>query len=107
MFTVLHCRFSIFAFVLSQLAQQQQQQQQQVEETEEGDEEAEGDEDEEQQQQQMRPINPKIGAALQEIGPRFTLKLLWLHAGLFNTKEGLYEFVWRPDLKVDRKRMLI
>ncbi|PHJ22843.1 imp4 family u3 small nucleolar ribonucleoprotein [Cystoisospora suis] len=44
---------------------------------------------------------------LQEIGPRLTLKLLWMHAGLFNTKEGLYEFVWRPDLKVDRKNMLI
>ncbi|KAL8426878.1 hypothetical protein Efla_002486 [Eimeria flavescens] len=59
------------------------------------------------EEEQQQPIDPKVGAALQEIGPRFTLKLMWLHAGLFNTKEGLYEFVWRPDLKVDRKRMLI
>ncbi|PFH31458.1 putative IMP4 family U3 small nucleolar ribonucleoprotein (snoRNP) [Besnoitia besnoiti] len=44
---------------------------------------------------------------LQEIGPRLTLKLLWMHAGLFDTKEGLYEFIWRPDMKVDRKNMLL
>ncbi|KEP61098.1 UNVERIFIED_CONTAM: IMP4 family U3 small nucleolar ribonucleoprotein (snoRNP), putative [Hammondia hammondi] len=44
---------------------------------------------------------------LQEIGPRLTLKLLWMHAGLFDTREGLYEFIWRPDMKVDRKNMLI
>ncbi|KAL8273478.1 hypothetical protein Esti_002544 [Eimeria stiedai] len=82
-----------------QQQQQQQQQRQQEEEGEASEEEGGGG--------RLQPIDPKIGTALQEIGPRFTMKLMWLHAGVFNTKEGLYEFVWRPDLKVDRKRMLI
>ncbi|KAK6588486.1 IMP4-like U3 small nucleolar ribonucleoprotein (snoRNP) [Cryptosporidium xiaoi] len=42
-------------------------------------------------------------AGLQEIGPRFTLKLMWLQEGTFDTKKGIYEYIWRPDLQVDRK----
>ena len=41
--------------------------------------------------------------ALQEIGPRFTLKLRSLQLGTFDTKEGEYEFLWRPDSQVSRK----
>lgn len=41
--------------------------------------------------------------ALQEIGPRFTLKLRTLQLGTFNTKAGEYEFLWRPDSQVSRK----
>uniref|UniRef100_A0A0G4GHQ3 Brix domain-containing protein n=1 Tax=Chromera velia CCMP2878 TaxID=1169474 RepID=A0A0G4GHQ3_9ALVE len=45
--------------------------------------------------------------ALQEIGPRFTLKLRFLHAGTFDTVGGEYEYLWRPDLQVDRKRFFM
>jgi ribosome production factor 1 len=34
---------------------------------------------------------------LQEIGPRFTLKLEALQKGTFDTKFGEYEWLWRPD----------
>ncbi|KAH8740130.1 IMP4-like U3 small nucleolar ribonucleoprotein (snoRNP) [Cryptosporidium ryanae] len=42
-------------------------------------------------------------AGLQEIGPRFTLKLMWLQEGTFDSKKGIYEYIWRPDLQVNRK----
>jgi ribosome production factor 1 len=41
--------------------------------------------------------------ALQEIGPSFTIKLRTLQLGTFNTKQGEYEFLWRPDSQVSRK----
>lgn len=40
---------------------------------------------------------------LQEIGPRFTLKLLSLQKGTFNTKYGDYEWIWRPGQEVSRR----
>ena len=45
----------------------------------------------------------KERCALMEIGPRFTIKLRSLQLGTFNTKEGEYEFLWRPDSQVSRK----
>ena len=42
-------------------------------------------------------------ARLQEIGPRFTLKLRYLQHGTFDSTTGEYEFIWRPDSQVDRK----
>lgn len=45
--------------------------------------------------------------ALQEIGPRFTLKLRYLQHGTFDAKEGEYEFLWRPDSQVSRKKMAV
>ena len=45
----------------------------------------------------------KERCALQEIGPRFTIKLRSLQLGTFNAKEGEYEFLWRPDSQVSRK----
>ena len=44
---------------------------------------------------------------LQEIGPRFTLKLRWLQKGTFDTKHGDYEFLWKPDMQKSRKRFFI
>ncbi|OII72416.1 IMP4-like U3 small nucleolar ribonucleoprotein [Cryptosporidium ubiquitum] len=52
------------------------------------------------EEQQDQAIN---SAGLQEIGPRFTLKLMWIQEGTFNTKKGIYEYLWRPDLQVNRK----
>ncbi|KAF7456265.1 putative IMP4 family U3 small nucleolar ribonucleoprotein (snoRNP) [Cryptosporidium felis] len=46
-------------------------------------------------------------AGLQEIGPRFTLKLMWIQEGTFDTKKGNYEYIWRPDLQVNRKVFFI
>lgn len=55
--------------------------------------------------------------SLKEIGPRFTLKTHFVQVikqimylgqdGLFDLDGGLYEFIWRPDLQVDRKRFFI
>mmetsp|Transcript_92596 Transcript_92596/g.293641 ORF Transcript_92596/g.293641 Transcript_92596/m.293641 type:complete len:337 (+) Transcript_92596:91-1101(+) len=45
--------------------------------------------------------------ALQEIGPRFTLKCRYLQHGLFNAKEGEFEYIWRPDSQVSRKRFFV
>ncbi|KAH8582825.1 IMP4-like U4 small nucleolar ribonucleoprotein [Cryptosporidium sp. chipmunk genotype I] len=52
------------------------------------------------EEKQDQAIN---SAGLQEIGPRFTLKLMWIQEGTFNTKKGIYEYLWRPDLQVNRK----
>jgi len=45
--------------------------------------------------------------ALAEIGPRFTMKCRYLQHGTLNAREGEYEFIWRPDLQVDRKRFFV
>jgi ribosome production factor 1 len=44
---------------------------------------------------------------LQEIGPRFTLKLRYVQHGTFNPKAGEYEYLWRPDDQVSRKRFFL
>mmetsp|Transcript_79780 Transcript_79780/g.97664 ORF Transcript_79780/g.97664 Transcript_79780/m.97664 type:complete len:328 (+) Transcript_79780:21-1004(+) len=35
---------------------------------------------------------------LQELGPRFTLKLIYLHEGLFDPKKAEYEWKWNEDM---------
>lgn len=44
---------------------------------------------------------------LQEIGPRFTLKCRYMQHGTFDAKEGEYEYIWRPDAQVSRKRFFV
>mmetsp|Transcript_8384 Transcript_8384/g.19738 ORF Transcript_8384/g.19738 Transcript_8384/m.19738 type:complete len:337 (+) Transcript_8384:107-1117(+) len=44
---------------------------------------------------------------LQEIGPRFTLKLRYLQHGLFDGTTGEYEYLWRPDSQVSRKKFFM
>jgi ribosome production factor 1 len=44
---------------------------------------------------------------LQEIGPRFTLKCRYVQHGTFDSKAGEYEYIWRPDSQVSRKRFFI
>mmetsp|Transcript_79489 Transcript_79489/g.199846 ORF Transcript_79489/g.199846 Transcript_79489/m.199846 type:complete len:340 (+) Transcript_79489:72-1091(+) len=46
-------------------------------------------------------------AKLQEIGPRFTLKLRYLQHGTFDSKAGEYEYIWRPDSQVSRKKFFV
>jgi len=44
---------------------------------------------------------------LQEIGPRFTLKLRYLQHGTFDSKAGEYEYIWRPDSQTSRKKFFV
>ncbi|CAB4378138.1 Brix-domain-containing protein [Rhizophagus irregularis] len=48
----------------------------------------------------------KDKAELQEIGPRFTLKLKWLQRGAFD-KDGEYEWMFKPDLETSRRRFFL
>ena len=42
---------------------------------------------------------------LQELGPRFTLKLKWLMAGTFNRKEGDYEWMLkRHEMEASKRK---
>jgi len=43
-------------------------------------------------------------ANIQELGPRFTLKPLWLQRGLFDPEFGEYEWIYKPDLHKSRKK---
>ena len=64
-------------------------QQQQKDEDEEEDEE-----DEDGQTATTRnDANIKTRARLQELGPRFTMKLKWLQEGIFNHEFGEYEWI--------------
>lgn len=41
---------------------------------------------------------------IQELGPRFTLKLVYLHEGLFNPREANYEWKWHEDMGLEKLR---
>ncbi|KAJ2221618.1 Ribosome production factor 1 [Coemansia sp. RSA 1722] len=44
---------------------------------------------------------------LQEIGPRFTLKLRWLQKGLYDPTSGEYEWIYKADLETSRRRVFL
>ncbi|KAJ1654669.1 Ribosome production factor 1 [Dispira simplex] len=46
-------------------------------------------------------------ADLQEIGPRFTLKLKWLQKGPYDPKHGEYEWVFQPKMATSRRRFFL
>lgn len=46
-------------------------------------------------------------ANLQEIGPRFTLKLHALQLGTLDSKFGEYEFIYKPKMGVNRKQLYL
>jgi len=46
-------------------------------------------------------------ARLQEIGPRFTLKLQWIQHGTFDTAHGSYEWIHKPELDTSRRRFFL
>ncbi|CAM0912650.1 unnamed protein product [Alopecurus aequalis] len=48
-----------------------------------------------------------VNCRLQECGPRFTLKLITLQHGTFDTKSGEYEWVHKPDLDTSRRRFFL
>ncbi|XP_010542822.1 PREDICTED: ribosome production factor 1-like [Tarenaya hassleriana] len=49
----------------------------------------------------------KVIAHLQECGPRFTLKLISLQHGTFDTKGGEYEWVHKPEMDTSRRRFFL
>jgi len=53
--------------------------------------------------------NREIGykARIQELGPRFTMKLEKLQHGLFDPITGEYEFYLTPKMQLSRKRFFI
>jgi len=51
------------------------------------------------------PDAGNIRARLQELGPRFTLKLRWLQEGTFDTQFGEYEWLHkRKEMDTTRRR---
>lgn len=48
-----------------------------------------------------------VKARLQELGPRFTLKLQSLQKGTFDSKSGEYEFVRDPHKEANRRRFFL
>ncbi len=49
-----------------------------------------------------------VHARTQELGPRFTLKMRWLQAGAFDTKEGEYEWIHkRKEMDTSRRRFFL
>jgi len=46
-------------------------------------------------------------ANLQEIGPRFTIKLMSLQHGTFDTSSGEYEYIYRADSYATRTRFAL
>ena len=48
-----------------------------------------------------------VVARLQELGPRFTLKLRSLQHGTFDSKGGEYEWVARPSKDASRRKFFL
>lgn len=46
-------------------------------------------------------------AALQEMGPRFTIKLKWLQHGLFDHERGEYEYMHKTEMDTSRRRFFL
>jgi len=46
-------------------------------------------------------------ARLQEIGPRFTLKLKWLQHGTFDEQFREYEWVQKPEQVTSRRKFFL
>ncbi|XP_038906205.1 ribosome production factor 1 [Benincasa hispida] len=49
----------------------------------------------------------KVIARLQECGPRFTMKLISLQHGTFDSKGGEYEWVHKPEMDTSRRRFFL
>ncbi|RZC76555.1 hypothetical protein C5167_000665 [Papaver somniferum] len=49
----------------------------------------------------------KVFTRLQECGPRFTLKLVSLQHGTFDTKGGEFEWVHKPEMDTSRRRFFL
>lgn len=55
-----------------------------------------------------RKEGEKVRARLQELGPRFTLKLKWLQEGIFDSQFGEYEWIYKKkQLELSRRKFSI
>lgn len=51
------------------------------------------------------PVKKEVVVArLQELGPRFTLRLQSLQKGTFDSKQGEFEWVHKKDMDTSRRR---
>ena len=55
-------------------------------------------------QQAKKKKETRVIARLQELGPRFTLKLVSLQRGTFDSKRGEFEWVHKKDMDTSRRR---
>lgn len=53
---------------------------------------------------QQDPPQAAVIARMQELGPRFTLKLLSLQKGTFDSKYGEFEWVHKKEMDTSRRR---
>lgn len=52
-----------------------------------------------------RKDNEKVRARLQELGPRFTIKMRWLQEGVFDSKFGEFEWIFkRKQMDTSRRK---
>lgn len=49
----------------------------------------------------------QVGARLQELGPRFTLRLQSLQKGTFDSRHGEFEWVRKNELVDSKKRFFL
>lgn len=49
----------------------------------------------------------KVAARLQELGPRFTLKLRSLQKGTFDSKAGEFEWIRKSDMSNSRRKFFL
>jgi len=52
-------------------------------------------------------FNDPQNIQLQELGPRFTLKLQWVQKGLYNLERGEYEWHHKTEMDTSRKRFFL
>nr|XP_043621153.1 ribosome production factor 1 [Erigeron canadensis] len=57
--------------------------------------------------EEKKTLTKDVIARLQECGPRFTLKLISLQHGTFDTKGGEYEWVHKPEMDTSRRRFFL
>lgn len=61
--------------------------------------------EEEEEPEKPLGVKDRVKARLQELGPRFTLKLRWLQEGTFDTQFGEYEWIHkRKEMDTSRRR---
>ena len=57
------------------------------------------------EQEKPLELKDRVKARLQELGPRFTLKLRWIQSGTFDTQFGEYEWIHkRKEMDTTRRR---
>ncbi|KAK9851157.1 hypothetical protein WJX84_000399, partial [Apatococcus fuscideae] len=64
-------------------------------------------EEKEKKQPGKKEKETKVESRLQELGPRFTLKLMSLQHGTFDSKSGEFEWVHKPQMDTSRRKFFL